>query len=472
MQLHFTDYRRLTASGDDLSALKDRGVPDAMPFVLGQDAVYDTILSGFLRSLPNSRCPSPRTWAAYGRDIVTWTRFCETQGVPVLGVERAQFDAYRNWRLLNDSPALRVDANSWTRGISAIAKFYDWAVEEGLLARSPVPFNFTSSGGGGRNKRRNLATAKHVRRGDIRFLSLADYDAWLSVGICGRRPDGTPDPEYRGRNPERDEALAELLARSGLRIQEACSLLLGELPAPESDRRWYPLTLVSAVTKGTKTRTVELRAGVLRKIGHYTTGGRAGAIARASSRGRYEGGDFIRATSSGPKGVRLQLAGRLTPWRKLDPTLRERLLLPVQGGIEPASLWLTERGAPASTATFRELFLRANERCSRWGLGLPEVHPHMLRHTYAVHTLQRLIRNQLVAIAPGRPDGPDRLRNPYAFSENALLRLARLLGHSSVTSTFDYLHCLNDAQALIDDAFESSEAASLEELDAVDPVQP
>ena len=54
-----------------------------------------------------------------------------------------------------------------------------------------------------------------------------------------------------------------------------------------------------------------------------------------------------------------------------------------------------------------------------------EVHMHMLRHTYASHTLVNLQRN------------PQKGLDPLAF-------LQRQLGHSSVQTTMVYLHLVNE----------------------------
>ena len=68
---------------------------------------------------------------------------------------------------------------------------------------------------------------------------------------------------------------------------------------------------------------------------------------------------------------------------------------------------------------------------------LKEVHTHMLRHTYATHTLVTLQRNRKL-------NGIE----PVVF-------LQRQLGHSSIATTMDYLHLVNEladqAQIAYDD---------------------
>lgn len=70
----------------------------------------------------------------------------------------------------------------------------------------------------------------------------------------------------------------------------------------------------------------------------------------------------------------------ITPRREL------RRLGDETGPGGPLWLWLGENGMSLGRSTWRAVFRRANERCARFGLDF-NVHPHTLRHTFAVPML-------------------------------------------------------------------------------------
>jgi len=83
-------------------------------------------------------------------------------------------------------------------------------------------------------------------------------------------------------------------------------------------------------------------------------------------------------------------------WIDLDPDERSRLLHVGQDGqpLGPLALWLSEQGLPMAPRTWESAFERASERCRRLGLDI-DASPHTMRHTYAVHLLTELVRQQL-----------------------------------------------------------------------------
>ncbi|MFJ3205608.1 hypothetical protein [Streptomyces sp. NPDC086989] len=81
----------------------------------------------------------------------------------------------------------------------------------------------------------------------------------------------------------------------------------------------------------------------------------------------------------------------------------ERRLLLVEGpaGLEPAMLRLGEGGQPLSVSAWKEMFAASNRRYKAAGVRLA-CHAHMLRHTFAVVTLEQLQRGHLAALAEQR----------------------------------------------------------------------
>jgi integrase len=132
------------------------------------------------------------------------------------------------------------------------------------------------------------------------------------------------------------------------------------------------------------------------------------------------------------------------------PGERARLVVLAPDGspAEPAALWLPNGGSPMRPATWESAFLRAEARCRARGLDL-HVTPHMLRHTFAVHMLSLLIQAQIGAGAATR----DRHGAVYRrVIGDPLQKLQRLLGHSSIASTYIYLDSLEESRSLVDAA--------------------
>ncbi|HLP68646.1 MAG TPA: integrase, partial [Rhizobium sp.] len=116
----------------------------------------------------------------------------------------------------------------------------------------------------------------------------------------------------------------------------------------------------------------------------------------------------------------------------------------------PLALWLTEDGQPASMAAWEAVFMRASERCRRFGFEDMHVTPHMLRHSFAVHMLTLLLREQVRWVVSERSA---HLGSAYRrMIGDPLLKLQRLMGHSRIESTYIYLDHLADSQEIVDAA--------------------
>ncbi|WP_439503543.1 tyrosine-type recombinase/integrase [Methylophaga sp.] len=92
-------------------------------------------------------------------------------------------------------------------------------------------------------------------------------------------------------------------------------------------------------------------------------------------------------------------------------------------------LFLTESGQPFANdgAAFLDLVKKAGRAA-----GIPNVNVHMLRHTYATHTLYAMMKSKA--------------------QTHALLYVRDRLGHASVSTTEKYLHCLSELEdALMND---------------------
>ena len=127
---------------------------------------------------------------------------------------------------------------------------------------------------------------------------------------------------------------------------------------------------------------------------------------------------------------------------ELDTEQRSHTLLDGPAGLEPVAFWLGESGQPLSVPAWKGIFRDANERCERVGVDI-ECHPHALRHSFAVVTLEQLQRGHIDALAELHPE---QRRHYTRIFGDPLDWVRRRLGHKSVTTTLKYLHALAELE--------------------------
>jgi site-specific recombinase XerD len=446
-----------------IAAAEAAGLSDGLPFILDDRGGYDLDLNRFFRACPTMGVRSPNSLEAYARDLLVWMRFLSErrEGKLIWQADREDLAAYHAARR-RSAPVHRISAASWNRAVAALEKFYGWATEEELIAVSP----FGSSGTAWRRIRGGrLVPTKTVRarepgarRGDLRFVGLDHFLAFRDVGLRGRRPDGCEDPAWSGRHGERNVLFAELLVTTGLRLEEAASLLAVELPMIDrtgSAPRSIPFRLPASIAKGGRAREIRLPARLLRRLADYVAIERANALAKF----RDSDSDSIRAADDATR-TTIGLADGADRVRSirldvLNSTDRRRLLTP---SSEPMALWLNETGRPMTAAAWAAVFRRASMRCRALGIDR-DVTPHALRHTFAVHMLSMLIREQIGAVLVDSPSDEPGSAAYRRMIGDPLQKLQRLLGHASIASTYIYLDGLEESRALVEAAAERWGAA-------------
>jgi len=464
-QLYFTDLGALRGlaivdgvthelSEEVIAAAQSFGLVDGMPFILGHDGSYDHDLNRFFRACPTMGVRSLNSLRAYARDIVVWLRFLAERrgGKSVWSADRGDIAAFHEARRLS-APPHRISASSWNRAVAALDKLYRWAVEEKLIARAPFSYRQVwtrALDGSAISVAANMARETAARNGDMRFVSLDRYLLFRDVGLRGRLPDGQEDPTWRGRNGERNAIFAELLVTTGLRLQEASHLLTVELPTSDrhQGQRSLPFRLAAAIAKGGKAREVRLPLRLLERLRDYAEVERTNALARWRERRSWL---RIHApiTVVGHDRQSLHLDSSRVRFDRLNPGERGRLLH--ERGKEPLALWLTEGGLPMPMASWQAVFRRASARCRSFGIDI-DVTPHMLRHSFAVHMLTLLLREQIGWMLEERAG---RMSPAYRrLIGDPLLKLQRLMGHTRIESTYIYLDHFDDSQALVDAAVE------------------
>ncbi len=216
------------------------------------------------------------------------------------------------------------------------------------------------------NPTRSLPGPRRRRRLP-RVLSVVDVDALIAAA------DGS-DPLAL-----RDRLILELLYGCGLRSMEVVALRLGDVKAGQAQ--------LVVRGKGGKTRVVPMGEEAAAALRRYLERGRARLAGQ-----RPGGAAPSSAVAGGPSARRDSSAGRNDP----APALRDLRLL------------VSRRGRPLLTSDIRRLVVNYSRRA-----GIDAASPHMLRHAYATHMLER---------------GAD------------LRAIQELLGHASVSTTQVYTH--------------------------------
>jgi integrase len=447
--------------GDLVAWLKAEGILDGLPFLLDPAGGYDVALNRYFLRAQISAAPK-NTQRAIAYDLANWLSFlwCNRRRTDWRDATSDDRAAYQRWRR-RDPDGPNVAGSTWAREVATVNRFYRWAVGQGLVVESPIEQR-PARARRGRDRwtgdRETPAEHPHdARRHKLAWLPPTSYRTWRDVGVRGYRHDGLADPSFRGRHASRNQAFCDLMVRTGLRLAEQTSLTRFELPERDPARANVPFWLPAAVAKWGSARWVYVPAGVLRAAWDYLELERAEAVAQAQAAGRYEQLDDALVVED-PTRPRVRVGGRWVGVARLDPEERARLLVAGPQGLEPAALWLRDDGLPTTTKAWQGVFTDANARCRRRGVRL-RCHPHMLRHSFAVITLERLQRGHLRDLERKHPD----YRRSYQMVFGDPLRWVSIrLGHASIETTMKYLHALAELEletklALVPDEWEPLE---------------
>lgn len=434
------------------------------PRIMRDGAPYDPHLDRFFADLPLNGVRSRHSLRSYAYDLLVWVRFLhQACAKTVWQATREDVDAYHRARR-HDEAANRISAASWNRAIAALDKLYRWAIEEGLVEQSPFIYRdvwrrLPSGRGRTITVTRNQAYERAVKRSDVKFITIEDYRRFRDVGLLGLDVDGNDRPGARDRNGSRNALFADLLITTGLRLEEASSLLTVEIEnavsANTNGDKQVAFRLSAALTKGDKGRTIRIPASLLSRLRSYIEIERSLAVEKFRIRNgvmRIPG-----ALTCGLNAGRIEVGtggGEQRPVRldTLMPDERLRLVIHDRDSTpsEPAALWLSEVGLPIAPNSWEVAFTRASRRCQAAGLAF-DVHPHQLRHSFAVHMLALLIRQRFGEAHEDQDLSGAAYRRLLG---DPLQQVQRLLGHSSIATTYIYLDHLAGCQDTVDAAIE------------------
>ena len=314
---------------------------------------------------------SKRSWPSTGRALYDFFSFLQAHEIDWRDVDRGETKslvaAYRDYCLV----ACKLALNTTRQRLIYVCKFYEYALKEGWVRC--LPFAYEE-----RIVRRETGFLAHLdasggkaMANDVMPRSHKTLPKFLNIAEIKSLLAAAENPHHR--------MMMRLALHTGLRREEIAAFPLAYVFDPEKAQRTErnirirlnPFDGSGMVTKGRKPRDIYVSRKFMAELYRYVT----------KVRGE-------RATVS--------------------KTPQKELLLNQSGkpyGDDGKSLnrIISETGKRAEI----------------------KVHTHMLRHTYATHTLVSLQRNTANGLDP-------------------LVFVQRQLGHSSIQTTMVYLHLVND----------------------------
>lgn len=307
------------------------GLRQGMRFLLDDDGAPVRDANRWLCQLPMLGCHSPATWDAYARDFCEWKRWLRARGQHELDATKQEIADYHADRT---SGALdrRLSPSSWNRLISALDSFYAWAHEDGLIPA--VPFTYRNVRGWGMLGRpavvrRNNAMEKNGRaHATLMWLEPEHLSFFLDVGMNGLGTNGRDDPAFRGRDPARNRAIANLMATAGFRQSEVSLTLIYEVPTvPERPLKFVEWNLPAPICKGRVARKVLVPRLTLQDVHGYIEMERS----LVAEQKPWRPARPLLVTE--PQRDRGRVGGRMVRWETL--TREERLRLVLADGSAP-----------------------------------------------------------------------------------------------------------------------------------------
>ena len=357
-----------------------RGRPHpGFPIVLYDSMESAIEVNQFLRHyLTRGAIGSKQSWPSTGRALYDYFGFLEAHGLRWSDVDRGEekslLAAYRDYCLKD----MKLALNTVRQRLHYICEFYDYSLREGWVDRLPYGLEDRVV------QRRDKGFLAHVdtmgNRQAVRDVMPRNHKSlpkFLGKEQLLALLDATNNPHHR--------MIIRFALQTGLRREEIATFPLAYVFNPDAKHgtgRNVMVTLdphdgTGMKTKGSKQRDIWVSRRFMAQLYRYSV---------------------------------LQ-RGELGP----------------RNSVAEHPLFLTQDGLPyANHGKHIEVMVRRTAA----NVGIKS-HPHMLRHTYATHTLVALQRNRA------------------AHTVEPLVFLQRQLGHQRLSTTMIYLHLVNE---LVDDA--------------------
>lgn len=445
-------------------------VTEQMPVLVDEDLLFEdqdisrptVAVNRWLRELPVSGAPSPRTWHTYARVLRSWLEFVSSHQVCVFDPAdrlRGVLGAYAEHHMSGPVDARWSEA-TWNLHVSVLSRFYRWAMEEGIT--SAEPFTYSWSHRLAQPVRRNNAKRRMPKpHSTIKYLDRNFVDLFLK-SLAGIDPDGSASDTYRGRELGRNASIARAVIATGLRRQEFTYLLVHEVPPLPPRRTDVPIQFPVArgIAKGSKPRTTWIDYDSLADVHRYIALERAAACEGADWKPPERLGRILHVENPDWQGASIE--GHKRTWSSLRPD--ERLRLVAHDGAS-CILGLQSSGRPF--IDWPTVFRRASARIQEASEPrFPLVSPHRLRHTFAMQTLEWLVGGHYQrAAALQLQTGADPGLALYLQRADPICVLRDLLGHSSVTTTEIYLRRLDIMRIFEEASLLTTETKSAREAD-------
>jgi integrase/recombinase XerD len=352
-----------------------------LPILIDHDGKVVREAQGFFikECIKRGRVQSPQSWKKYGQDLYDYLSFCESNDLDwkAIGVDREStiLAAYRDWSL-----GLEVGnkANTVNARLRTAIRFYRYAHKIGAVQSVPYEIETVMV----REPKQFLA---HT---DATAGIRASFDVMLKTQPTTIRVLSTTqavDLVKAVSNPAH-KLVVRLALGSGLRRKELATFPLEYVidPATYTKHKTYirvNLCPTKMGTKGSKARGVDVPRTVMEALWRYV--------------------------------------------------LTERHRLEQISGEKQTALFLTQDGVPYARSgdTLLKIVKEAGERAR-----LPFVNVHVLRHTYATHTLYSM-RKRNSAVDP-------------------LMYVRDRLGHNSLSTTEKYLHFLSEVEDAVSNSYQ------------------
>lgn len=354
------------------------GLPIAgFPLHLHLDGTINFAFHSFLvdQLLQRGSAPSKATWKFYGYAIYGFLSFLEMSNrcwnEQSIPGNPSVVAAYRIWMLNNSKGRGTINGR-----LDVLTRFYLFAQRHGYLRE--LPFGLIT-----RNPLHHYDSGTHSKRlpraplesADVKLKTIRRTIKVLSAAQASAFLDGFSNNTHK--------LMARLQLATGIRVDELVSFPLRYVVDPRahpSVTSFFSVRLdcKDMRTKGSVSRTIHVPRDLMAMLWAYIS------VARAS-RARYSDGDH-------------------------------------------KQLFLTEEGREYKTRSVWKIYHLSTALATR-------VNPHMLRHTYATHTLRALAKVMNIG--------------------NALFYVRNRLGHASIKATEMYLHYIDDAVVSVMDKYQS-----------------